>query len=293
MRVGTSIRSFYPEGDPRALARSMIDRAAAARRAGLDSLFLGDHHATTEPYMQNVPMLGRLLAEWGDEPFGALFLLPLWNPVLLAEQIGTLAAIGTGRFIAQVCVGRDPAQFQAMGADPRTRGAVFERHFEIVSRLLAGEAVDGHRIAPVPVEPVSFWIGASAPVAIERAARLADAWLVDPGLPAGPAAEQLRDYRALCERLGRPPQATPIRRNLHVAADERELERYVRPALARAGPGVTPEATIIGTIDQVAEAFQSLEAAGFDQVIARHFVEEPAAVIESIERLGEVRRRVI
>ena len=69
---------------------------SGAREAGLDSLFLGDHHAVPVPYYQNVPMLGRLLAEWGDRPAGALFLLPLWNPVLVAEQIGSLAAIAAG-----------------------------------------------------------------------------------------------------------------------------------------------------------------------------------------------------
>lgn len=48
----------------------MIERAAAARRSGLHSLFVGDHHATANPYYQNVPILGRLLAEWGDAPAG-------------------------------------------------------------------------------------------------------------------------------------------------------------------------------------------------------------------------------
>jgi hypothetical protein len=38
-------------------------------------------------------MLGRLLAEWGEAPAGCLFLLPLWHPVLVAEQIGTLTPI--------------------------------------------------------------------------------------------------------------------------------------------------------------------------------------------------------
>ncbi len=44
-------------------------------------------------------MLGRLLAEWGEAPAGCLFLLPLWHPVLVAEQIGTLAAIARGPFV--------------------------------------------------------------------------------------------------------------------------------------------------------------------------------------------------
>ncbi|PWU22730.1 MAG: LLM class flavin-dependent oxidoreductase, partial [Candidatus Rokuibacteriota bacterium] len=92
MRLGISLTSGYPPGDPRVAARHMIERAAAARRAGLDSLFVGDHHATPGPYYQNVPIFGRLLAEWGNAPAGCLFLLPLWNPVLLAEQVGTLAA---------------------------------------------------------------------------------------------------------------------------------------------------------------------------------------------------------
>ena len=29
-----------------------------------------------------------MLAEWGERPAGCLFLLPLWHPVLVAEQIG-------------------------------------------------------------------------------------------------------------------------------------------------------------------------------------------------------------
>ena len=185
MRVGASIRSFYPDGDPRVLARSMIERARAVRAADLDSLFVGDHHATAQPYFQNVPILGRMLAEWGERPFGALFLLPMWNPLLLAEQVGTLAALAPGRFIAQVCVGADPEQFRAMGADPHRRASVFESHLDTLRRLLAGEKLEGVGIAPVPAEPVEYWIGAEAPVAIERAARLADAWLPTPNVRVG------------------------------------------------------------------------------------------------------------
>lgn len=299
MRVGASIRSFYPPspggpgGDPRIMARWMIDRTAAAHAADLDSLFVGDHHATAQPYFQNVPILGRMLAEWdGGRPFGALFLLPLWNPVLLAEQIGTLAALAPGRFIAQVCVGADVEQFRAMGADLRTRGVDFEARLESLRGLLASDQVAGVTIAPVPSEPVEFWIGAQAPPAIERTARLADAWLVGPNARLDVAREQLRVYLDHCARLDRPPRATPIRRNLHVAADERELAQHVRPAMARAGLGVDSETTIVGTIDQVADAFGAIEAAGFDTVIARHFMDDPGAVLESYARLGEVRRLV-
>src|SRR5438445_158703 len=183
VRAGISLTSRHAVKDPRQGARWMIERARAAWEAGLDSLFLGDHHATAVPYYQNVPMLGRLLAEWGDRPAGCLFLLPLWNPVLVAEEVGTLAALARGRFILQCGLGDDESQFAAMGARLTTRPSAFEESLSIIRQLLAGEVVSSSgrfavrdaRVAPTPSEPVEVWIGASAEVSIDRAARLGDA----------------------------------------------------------------------------------------------------------------------
>src|SRR5256714_11065049 len=138
MRVGISLTSNHPDAkDPRHGARWKIGRAAAARRAALDSLFVGDQHASPTPYYQNTPMLGRLLAEWGEAPAGCLFLLPLWHPVLVAEQIGTLTAIAQGPFIMQCGLGWRDDRFAAMGVNIRTRPSAFEEALDIVRRLLA------------------------------------------------------------------------------------------------------------------------------------------------------------
>src|SRR6266550_8731212 len=146
MRVGISLTTNYPDvKDPRQGARWIIERAAAARRAALDSLFIGDQHASPTPYYQNTPMLARLLAEWGEAPAGCLFLLPLWHPVLVAEQIATLAAIARGPFIMQCGLGWGEARFAAMGASIRTRPSAFEDALDIVRRLLAGETVSSSR----------------------------------------------------------------------------------------------------------------------------------------------------
>src|SRR2546425_10182315 len=178
MRVGISLTSGHSVKDPREGARWMIERAAAARQAGLDSLFVGDHHATPAPYYQNVPIMGRLLAEWGDAPAGCLFLLPLWNPVLVAEQVGTLASFMKGRFIFQCGLGYDAHQFSAMGADLKLRPSAFEESFAAIQQLLRGDTASGVRrfsfgevrLALRPAEPVEYWIGASAEPAIDRAA---------------------------------------------------------------------------------------------------------------------------
>ena len=216
MRVGISLTTNYPDvTDPRQGARCIIERAAAPRRAGLDSLFVGDQHASPMPYYQNTPMLGRLLAEWGQAAAGCLFLLPMWHPVLVAEQIGTLAAIAQGPFIMQCGLGWGDDRFAAMGANIRTRPSAFEEALDIVRRLLAGETVSSSRrfriaearLALRPAEPVEIHIGASAPPAIDRAARLAEGWIASPGLTREEARAQADFYRERCAAYGREPQA--------------------------------------------------------------------------------------
>src|SRR6201994_1512459 len=116
MRVGISIGTTYQVDDYQEGPRSVLEQARAAARVELDTLSLGDHHATgPTSYVQNVPMLGRILAEWDARPAGCLFLVPLWNPVLMAEQIGTLAAMASGPFIIQAGLGGGSGQFRAMG----------------------------------------------------------------------------------------------------------------------------------------------------------------------------------
>ncbi len=85
MRIGISLTSAYAVKNPCEGALRMIGRARAANEAGLDSLFVGDHHATPVPYYQNSAILGRLLAEWGERPCGALYLLPLWRSSVPAD----------------------------------------------------------------------------------------------------------------------------------------------------------------------------------------------------------------
>ena len=105
INIGISVSSSFPEVSPQTAASWMVARAREARQAGLDTLFVGDHHATSSPYYQNNVMLARMLAEWGDKPFGALYLLPLWHPVLLAEQIASLSALAEGPFVMQCGLG--------------------------------------------------------------------------------------------------------------------------------------------------------------------------------------------
>ncbi len=299
MRIGISITSAHALRDVREGARVMIERAAAARAAGLDSLFVGDHHATPRPYYQNNAILGRLLAEWGDAPAGALYLLPLWHPVLLAEQVGTLAAIARGPFVMQCAIGGGEDQFHAFGANLRTRVRAFEESLDLMRRLWAGETVssDGHwkipraRIAPIPPEPVEVWVGAQAKPAIERAARLADAFLAGPGLLLDEAAEQASLYRDACSRHSRAGLLT-IRRDIYVGESDEEARSTSAPIVDAGYRGFRPDALVIGSVDSVAEQLRAFAGAGYRDIIVRNLMPSQPHALASIERLARVRELV-
>jgi alkanesulfonate monooxygenase SsuD/methylene tetrahydromethanopterin reductase-like flavin-dependent oxidoreductase (luciferase family) len=298
MRVGISLTSNHPDAkDPRQGARWMIERAAAAHRAGLDSLFVGDQHVSPTPYYQNTPMLGRLLAEWGDAPAGCLFLLPLWHPVLVAEQIGTLAAIAQGPFIMQCGLGWGEARFAAMGASIRTRPSAFEEALDIVRRLLAGETVSSSRrfrvaeasLALRPAAPVEVWIGASAPPAIDRAARMAEGWIASPGLTHAEARSQADIYRERCAAYGRQPNAVALRRDIYVGESSSEAQAVLRHALSRGYRGIPAEALIAGSVDEVVEQFRTFEELGYTDILVRHLSNDQPKVLGSLDRLAAVR----
>jgi len=300
MKIGVSLRSAYPPMDVRTGSRWMIERARAASDAGLDSLFVGDHHNVQVPYYQNVPMMGRLLAEWDERPAGALFLLPLWHPVLVAEQIGTLAAIAAGPFIMQCALGGGAEQFDALGVPIRQRPSRFEAVLDIVRRLCAGEEVNADapyaitkaRIAPIPPQPLEVWIGAAAPPAIDRAARLGDAFLIGPEATPAEVRELVTVYREACDRHGRTPGPIAVRRDVHVGSDDADATRVAGPILDRGYRGFDPAAPVVGGVGRVSEAFADLGAAGCSDVIVRHLADDHDEVLASFGRLGAVRTAV-
>ena len=271
------------------------------------------------PYYQNVAMLGRLLAEWDERQAGsvperqagsvperqagALFLLPLWHPVLVAEQIGTLASIAPGRFVMQTAIGGGAPQFDAMGTPLKGRAARFGRALDAVRRLVAGEEVSDDegacgyrfhhaRIAPVTPEPLEVWIGATALTGIDRAARLGDAWLAPPEVVPSEAHDLAREYLARCTDHGRPPWAVAVRRDVHVGRDSAAARAVAEPVIAGGYRGFRPEAFVVGGPDEVAEQLRELAGMGYTDVIVRQLAADQNDALRSIELLAEVRALV-
>ena len=299
IRVGLSVTSVHAVKDPKVGARNMIERARAAKQAELDSLMLGDHHSTAFPYYQNIPMMGRLLAEWGDGEAGCLFLLPLWNPVLLAEQIGTLAAIAEGNFVVQCALGGEKGQFAAMGANIKARPSTFEEAVRILRGLLAGETIDGEsRYAftgavanphPAPGQEIEFWIASMSQQSLQRAVDY-DGWECSPGETLEDAAAFLETYKANREAAGKPLGRPALRRDLFITADSQETQKVKDKILSSGYRGIDPNALVIGTVEEAAATFKKIEEIGFTDILARHINAPQADILSSFERLGEAKR---
>ncbi len=297
MRVGLSLTSRLDVDDVRAGAADLVERARAARDADLDLLCIGDHHVSPAPYFQNVPTIARLLAEWGERQAGALFLLPLWDPVLAAEQIGTLASFASGRFVLQIGLGGGRRQFGGMGQALAGRAARYDEAIRVVDGLLRGDevtseafAVERARIAPLPPEPVEWWVGAAAPKALDRVARLGASWYGNADLTPETARSQLEALRAAGARHGTRPERIVIRKDVLVTADPDDARRLGDALVDGGYRGLPREAVAYGSPAQVAEQLAVYDELGFTDVVVRTMAVEPRIAHESIRLTGEVRR---
>ena len=300
MRVGVSMRTSFATGDPTVGPRSIVAQAQAAYRAGLDVLTVGDHHGTgPTSYFQNVPTLGRVLAEWDSRPAGCLFIVPMWHPVLMAEQIATLAAFAAGPFVVQTGVGDVESESKAMGAPLSQRGRRIEEGLRIAQALLRGEevssamwGVEHARVAPLPPGGVEWWMGATVEVAVDRAARLGDCWYGNADLTPRTAAEVLDRYHHACARHGRVPVRVPIRKDVLIAESRAEAEKAGDALLAAGYRGFDRDAVAYGDPDSVTEQLLVYRELGFTDVMVRPMTATPDGAARSVELAGEVRARL-
>ena len=203
-RFGLYLSLQHPaERDPRELVAERLELVRLVRDAGFDSIFAGQHFLVPPDVqmLQPVPMLGRVAAEAGTMTLGTgILITTLLNPVEVAENAATLAAIAPGRFVLGVGAGYRPEEDAAFGiADSRIRA--FEEKLSVIRRLLAGEEVtasgpgyslEGARLTLQPRERPELWVAATAPM---------------PGVKTGRGARRCLADRPLDERRRDPAQA--------------------------------------------------------------------------------------
>lgn len=86
IHFGLSLTTAHPQSaNPQQCVRDLLERVQLARQIGFHSVWVGDHHVTPHHYLQNLPLIARISVISGQMQIGALFMLPLFHPILLAE----------------------------------------------------------------------------------------------------------------------------------------------------------------------------------------------------------------
>ena len=246
MKIGFFINAQYlpAESMPQKIQDS-LELVKAVREAGFDMICAGQHYLS-HPYQMSatLPLLARMAGEAGDMEIAAtVLLLPLHNPVDLAESVATLDAICGGRFIFGIGLGYRDEEYTAFGIERSDRVARMRESLELMKRLWTDEEVEFRgkyyqvpRITPAtrPVQKPHppIWVAANNDVAIRRAARWGYPWLINPHATMPMVAAQFQGYREALERAGHPaPQVLPMMRELYVARDRETAYLESQPYL--------------------------------------------------------------
>ena len=104
--------------------RDHLEQFRWARDAGFDTYCWAHHYLIDRfQHFQPFPVLARLAAEPGNMKLAtSVLLLPLRNPVDVAEQVATLDHICEGRLILGLSLGYRPEECEAFGTRMSQRG---------------------------------------------------------------------------------------------------------------------------------------------------------------------------
>jgi alkanesulfonate monooxygenase SsuD/methylene tetrahydromethanopterin reductase-like flavin-dependent oxidoreductase (luciferase family) len=298
-QLGLFLNVQHPSERPaREVVHEILEHVGVARESGFDSIWAGQHFLS-HPYqmLQTVPLLARVAADAGDMTLGTgVALLPLLNPVEAAEHAATLHAIAGGRFVYGVGAGYREEEDRAFGLARGRRAAAFEAKLAVVRRLLAGERVsvagDGYELhdaalALVPSTPPPLWIAANSDAAVKRAARLGDAWFINPHTRLDQLERQVTIFDATRAAAGLPTRTvTPIIKEVCVAESDEEALACAAPYLKAKYESYVAwgQSEVLPEGDTLRREFDALTAGG------RFILGSPESCAtqlrEHIERLG-------
>ena len=160
-----------------ALHRAVIEMSAWADEQACTAIVVSEHHASDDGYLSTPFMLAAAIAAvTANTPIvvGAA-LLPLYDPVRLAEEILTLDHLSQGRALVVLGLGYRPEEYELFGVDYTRRGRIADEKLPHLLELLreAGAGGASARVTPPPFTspiPMLAWGGRSK-AAARRAGR--------------------------------------------------------------------------------------------------------------------------
>ncbi len=171
--------------EPIELYQEALEQSAWADEHGFAFVSLAEHHGAADGYLP-APLLIAAAVAARTRRIGimvASLIVPLHDPVRLAEDLAVLDLISGGRVIPVLAGGYMEREFAMFGRQLAERRERLDEIVPFLEKAWQGEATE-YRGRPLRVLPrphskprPSIWMGGSSPAAARRAARYADSFL--------------------------------------------------------------------------------------------------------------------
>ena len=191
-----------------ALYAAALEMAEWGEANGCMAVQVSEHHASPDGYLPAPLILATAMAaRTRSLPIQvAALILPLHDPVELAEQMAVLDILSGGR-VSYVCaVGYREEEYAMFGREMRRRGKRMDACLEALKQAFRGEPFDfeGRRVqvTPQPLTPGGplLLLGGSSEAAVRRAARFGLGMITQGGAP---GLQKL--YEEACAKAGTTP----------------------------------------------------------------------------------------
>jgi alkanesulfonate monooxygenase SsuD/methylene tetrahydromethanopterin reductase-like flavin-dependent oxidoreductase (luciferase family) len=185
------------------LYAACLDQCEWADRLGFDVVALSEHHGVEDGFMAAPATVAAAIAGRTRklQINIAAVLVPLHDPVRLAEQLAVVQLASGGRLSLVAGLGYRPEEFAMAGVDRKQRGRLLDEYVDVMRKAWTGQEFEWRgraiRVTPAPASPPAILIGGSTEKAARRAARLRAGFF--PAI----ADEALRQvYEEECQREG-------------------------------------------------------------------------------------------
>ena len=185
-----------------------LEMAVWAERNGAAGLAVCEHHGADDGYLPSPMTLAAAMAARTSTVAisVAALIVPLHDPVELAETMAVIDLISNGR-VAYICgVGYRPSEYEMLGQDYHRRGRRMDESIKVMRQAWTGEpfTYEGRscRVTPLPHTPGGpmLLLGGGTPAAVRRAVRLGIGMLTE-------RSDDLADlYARECAAAGVEPQ---------------------------------------------------------------------------------------
>jgi alkanesulfonate monooxygenase SsuD/methylene tetrahydromethanopterin reductase-like flavin-dependent oxidoreductase (luciferase family) len=189
-----------------------LDMCAFGDELGIDGVIFPEHHASEDGYNPAPALMAAAAAARTKRMeiiLGAI-VLPLHDPVEVAETIAVTDIICGGRLTTTLAAGYVKAEFNMFGKSLSERAQLMDEGLEVITRALTGERfMYGDReifVRPLPrSRPPKILVGGGVPPAARRAAKYGlGLWtLQHPKMP--DCQKLIAFYEEECRKRGREP----------------------------------------------------------------------------------------